>query len=374
MGLDFSAGDLAQLCSLISESATDIVVECDAEGFILQASHGIEHLNEPLPAFLIPPRLYDLVAPEHVGLIRAELALAADGNDSRGWTEFLLAAEGRAGRWFALRLTPAPDGKGRVLGIMRDVHERRMLEDKLFAARLTDPLTGLTNRIAFDDMLKHVAAHRIAGCLGLFGIDHFRAINHRLGHDFGNDVLKGFAEVLRTVMRTGDTLSRIGDAQFAVLFLGIDHGKASNLAQQAQRIDTLGVREFEIVQHDIGREVFEHVLDALHAPEIADDFDIRLRVEHVFDAVTHDRVVIDEQSTYRRYRRIGHHDFPAGWCIPEYRGSGKSRESPNCSECSATLGRLSINSRPLWHHNPRCRAGGVHAVPAHGTGACVELQ
>ena len=211
-------------------------MECDAEGFILQASHGIEHLNEPLPAFLIPPRLYDLVAPEHVGLVKAELALVASGNDSRGWTEFLLAAEGRAGRWFALRLTPAPDGKGRVLGIMRDVHERRMLEDKLFAARLTDPLTGLTNRIAFDDMLRYVAENRVAGCLGLFGIDHFRAINHRLGHDFGDDVLKGFAEVLRTVMRTGDTLSRIGDAQFAVLFLGIDHGKASDLARQAQEV------------------------------------------------------------------------------------------------------------------------------------------
>lgn len=187
---------------------------------------------------LIPPRLFDLLAPEHVPLVEAELALAVAGNAERGWIEIRVATGAESDRWYALRLTPAKDrhDASHVLGILRDVHERRTLEDKLFIARMTDPLTRLTNRPAFDAMLGHVTDAGHSGCLGLFGIDHFRAINHRLGHDFGDEVLVGFAEVLRAVMRTGDTLSRIGDAQFAVLFLETEAQAADTLARQAQEV------------------------------------------------------------------------------------------------------------------------------------------
>ncbi len=208
----------------------------------MQASQGIEYLalNESNGRFplLIPPRLFDLLAPEHVSLVQAELALAAAGNTERGWIEIRIDSGTESGRWYALRLTPANDrhGSDHVLGILRDVHERRMLEDKLFMARMTDPLTALTNRPAFDAMLEHVTTSGQEGCLGLFEIDHFRAINHRLGYDFGDEVLVGFSQVLRVVMRTGDTLSRIGDAQFAVLFLETETHHADELARQVQEV------------------------------------------------------------------------------------------------------------------------------------------
>lgn len=236
--LDFSAGDLAQLCELVSGTASDILFLADSEGFILQASQGIAMLGEPMPGFLIPPRLQDLVDQSDTPTIRAELALAAAGSRERPWVEFRIRNNAGGGRWYALRLAPAREraGRGAVLGILRDVHERRMLEDRLFAARMTDPLTGLTNRIAFDAMLAHVAADRYDGCLALFGIDHFRAINHRLGHTFGDELLAAFTHVLRTVMRAGDTVSRIGGSRFAVLLVDTDHATAAELSAEVQQV------------------------------------------------------------------------------------------------------------------------------------------
>jgi diguanylate cyclase (GGDEF)-like protein len=240
MMLDFSEGDLAHLCELVSGTASDILFKADSEGFILQASQGIAMLGEPLPAFLIPPRLQDLVALDHLPAVEAELALAAAGNTERGWTEFRVAGGLHDGRWYALRLVPAREGgyRHQVLGILRDVHERRILEDRLFATRMTDPLTGLTNRIAFDAMLGHLTTQGLEGSLALLGIDHFRAINHRLGHRFGDEVLAGFTKVLRTVMRKGDTVSRIGGSRFAVLLVDTGHAEASRLCHEVQHVFT----------------------------------------------------------------------------------------------------------------------------------------
>lgn len=217
---------------------SDVLFRADEEGYIVQASQGVALLSEAIPAFLIPPRLHDLVETSHFPAVEAELALAAAGNADRGWIEFPIAAGPLQGRWYALRLVPARERRGErhVLGLLRDVHERRMLEDRLFTTRMTDPLTGLTNRLAFDAMLDHVVSENYVGCLALLTVDHFRAINHRLGCAFGDDVLIGFSQVLRTVMRTGDTISRVGGCRFAVLLVETDHAQAAVLCRQVQAL------------------------------------------------------------------------------------------------------------------------------------------
>ena len=242
MGIEFSDREVARFFDVVSGGTSEIFLRLDSEGFILSSSLAVEHLAhhgaEPGSRMLIAPRLADLVTSDHAPTVGSELALAAAGNAERGWIEICLATGAASHRWFALRLVPDPHGgsAARVLAVLRDIHERRTLEDRLFAARMTDPLTGLTNRLAFDSMLEHVCGHRRSGCLALFGIDNLRAFNHRLGYDAGDQVLCGFAEVLRQVMRTGDIISRTGDATFAVLFPDTGHQDAGDLARQAQQL------------------------------------------------------------------------------------------------------------------------------------------
>ena len=78
----------------------------------------------------------------------------------------------------------------------------------------SDPLTGLLNRRAFIHMaIGRGAAHRLL----LVDIDHFKAINDRLGHDAGDDVLRAVAEVLQSCRPLDSLAVRLGGEEFALL-------------------------------------------------------------------------------------------------------------------------------------------------------------
>ena len=75
---------------------------------------------------------------------------------------------------------------------------------------LVDPLTGLNNRRFLENhlatMLDQAQRRRAPLSLMIFDIDHFKNVNDTHGHDCGDEVLKGFADRLRRVIRAGDLL------------------------------------------------------------------------------------------------------------------------------------------------------------------------
>jgi two-component system cell cycle response regulator len=95
------------------------------------------------------------------------------------------------------------------------------LQKKLLSLTVTDALTGLNNRRAFDGELdeRFEIARRYDRpfSLAIIDVDHFKAINDELGHRAGDDVLRGIGEVLRKLTRQSDFASRIGGEEFAVL-------------------------------------------------------------------------------------------------------------------------------------------------------------
>jgi diguanylate cyclase (GGDEF)-like protein len=108
---------------------------------------------------------------------------------------------------------------------IHDLRERRsMLEIEAAALRnevLTDPLTELLNRRAFDQNLEHALRqwerHRRAFVLLLGDVDHFKLINDRFGHPVGDEVLRQMAARIRSALRKSDLAFRIGGEEFAVL-------------------------------------------------------------------------------------------------------------------------------------------------------------
>jgi diguanylate cyclase (GGDEF)-like protein len=107
---------------------------------------------------------------------------------------------------------------GVVLG--RFVERRRMLESAA-AIALTDPLTGLANRRAWEEELRREVArarrnsHRLA--LVMLDIDHFKQLNDTQGHQAGDSVLAEAAASWRDAVRTTDFLARYGGDEFAML-------------------------------------------------------------------------------------------------------------------------------------------------------------
>lgn len=89
--------------------------------------------------------------------------------------------------------------------------------DMAQAAAMTDPLTGLANRRAVEVALADACAGAGAFALLHLDLDHFKAVNDRLGHAAGDHVLRCVAQVLRAETRGGDTVARIGGDEFVVL-------------------------------------------------------------------------------------------------------------------------------------------------------------
>jgi two-component system cell cycle response regulator len=118
---------------------------------------------------------------------------------------------------------------------LRDDNARLMRE--LRQLSLTDGLTTLGNRRAFDEALRQevARAQRNGGDLTLvmIDIDHFKRINDTLGHPAGDEILVSFAQRLLAVARSSDRVFRYGGEEFALLLGDTDVVGAVALAQRA---------------------------------------------------------------------------------------------------------------------------------------------
>lgn len=105
---------------------------------------------------------------------------------------------------------------------LEDAHrEAEGLREALEAARgdaLSDPLTGLPNRRAFEQAY---AARQAAGgaCIAICDVDHFKLVNDQFGHAVGDRVLKSIASALSSACQ-GHFVARYGGEEFAILFDG----------------------------------------------------------------------------------------------------------------------------------------------------------
>jgi diguanylate cyclase (GGDEF)-like protein len=148
---------------------------------------------------------------------------------------------------------------------------------KLSSLALTDALTGLWNRRAFDAQLETgiVAAQRSREGLALMLIDadHFKSINDRYGHPYGDSVLRSLAVVLNRVKRAEDIACRFGGEEFAVLMPVSDIQAAHTLAQRIMDSLRLFPWEKEPVTVSIGLAMCSQTCTT---DELIDDADTAL--------------------------------------------------------------------------------------------------
>lgn len=224
MRVEFTLQERLALYGMLVDQSTDIILKTDREGYVVSASRGLEQLGYVLPSTLIGPHLRDLVLPEYCEFIKERHRAVIAGAESNDWFELPTADNQRRAQWFETQISPMRDVHGRINGtlvVMRSIARRRSLEERLFAAEFTDPLTHLTNRIAFVAMLDHLVAHDKSASLALFDIDHFMNFNMRYGQGAGDDLLRAFAELLQSMTRSEDIISRVGGERFGVIMPGM---------------------------------------------------------------------------------------------------------------------------------------------------------
>ncbi len=108
-----------------------------------------------------------------------------------------------------------------VVVVIRDITERKKLEDQLSSLALTDGLTGLANRRAFDQELEREWKRTLRDgsqiSLLLLDLDHFKLFNDRYGHQVGDDCLRAAALAVKESVRLTDVAARYGGEEIAVI-------------------------------------------------------------------------------------------------------------------------------------------------------------
>lgn len=119
------------------------------------------------------------------------------------------------------------------------LRELAIANHKLADAASTDFLTSCLNRGAFSSMVDawlsatHPSAARIRGALLVIDADHFKTINDRFGHDQGDEALRIIAYSIKSALRAGDLVGRLGGEEFGVFLPG---ASAENAADVGERI------------------------------------------------------------------------------------------------------------------------------------------
>ena len=160
-------------------------------------------------------------------------------------------ASGAEPRSFEARVVSIPNGES--LFIARDITDRKKAEERLAYLAYHDSLTGLPNRITFNErlLLDLIRAKRRTEVVGvvLLDLDRFKEVNDTLGHESGDKLLVAVARQLQETVRETDTVARISGDEFCVILP--DQKDEHAAVEAAHRIRRAFMKAFPISGQEI---------------------------------------------------------------------------------------------------------------------------
>ncbi|TQV77410.1 GGDEF domain-containing protein [Aliikangiella marina] len=180
--------------------------------------------------------------------------------DNHALTLFLLSHTRKVAQYITIESNSFGVSKSNSQQIMGMLRIYRNFKQLLLESQ-TDELTGLSNRKAFDEVIKKIhdsvlptpekfdnekrqEASDNALWLAMVDIDHFKKINDQHGHLMGDEVLMRIAQTIRASLRENDMLFRYGGEEFTLIFSAADSDEASSILHRSMN----AVRNINIAQ------------------------------------------------------------------------------------------------------------------------------
>ena len=232
----------------IADNTNDVIWAMDGKLRYTFISPSVERQRGYTPDEAMALNITQLVTPPYIDAlgekIRVESSIISPGQAAapRSFTQELETYRKDGSTfWTESSITILRDKDDQfdgLLGVTRDISERRQFEQALEKMATHDFLTGLPNRVLLIDRFTQAAAlaqrnqHRLA--LMSLDLDNFKPINDGYGHAVGDRVLIAVAKRLSAILRTSDTVARIGGDEFILMILETNH--SSDTAVIANKI------------------------------------------------------------------------------------------------------------------------------------------
>lgn len=235
-----------QLALNASETRHRTLIEWSPEAIMVHRQTRILYANPaalklfgaPDPASLLGESTTALIHPDSLAMQTQRMMAIAQGQ----WVEpvaeaIFLTLDGRAVSVEVQGTAIEFDGAPAIHVLIRDITERKRLEDEIRQLAFYDTLTGLPNRRLLTDRIgQAIASQRRSGAWGalmFLDLDNFKPLNDVHGHSVGDMLLVQAAQRLCQCVRETDTVARFGGDEFVVLLVDLDHnfGQATAHAQ-----------------------------------------------------------------------------------------------------------------------------------------------
>jgi len=151
-------------------------------------------------------------------------------------------------RWFMMRVTPLQCSMPSLLVIShQNITERKLIEERIQFQALHDPMTGLSNRLHFTEVLDKEWRRSLRNqqplSLVMLDIDYFKQYNDKFGHPVGDQCLIEVADVLKKFSnRAEDLAARYGGEEFVLILGNTSCNAAYHLAESIRQ----GVYDLDI--------------------------------------------------------------------------------------------------------------------------------
>ena len=235
------ANQKAHLARVVN-AMPDMVFLKDADGVYLSVNPVFERFVGRPESEVIGRSDYELVPEPLADRFRKYDLRAMQAWQPLVYEELLTFAEdGYQGQYETIK-TPIRDVNGRVtgvLGVCRDITDRKRAEQEIERLAFYDALTGLPNRRLLLDRLQRSIAtcqrSRHLGALLFIDLDNFKDLNDTLGHDMGDRLLAQVASRLVGSVREADTVARFGGDEFVVMLEALS-AELHEAAAQAETV------------------------------------------------------------------------------------------------------------------------------------------
>ncbi len=216
---------------LIAENSTDVIWTIDLHGRFTYVSPSIRHLLRYSPQEILTLGIKDVLTPASYELatqvIAQELALLSKPEAAlrkNRTTEVEQVRKDGTAIWTEVNTRFIKDEHRRIsgiLGVTRDISDRRKAEQELLYLAYHDALTGLYNRKAFIELLENEIkyAQRYDSGLALlfFDLNRFKQVNDTFGHEIGDRLLKAVGDRVKAAVRESDIVFRLGGDEFTII-------------------------------------------------------------------------------------------------------------------------------------------------------------